>query len=166
MLWTHIWWQRISVFFFSSVDIWTGNSYKIMFPYFMSCLFSMLLATMLFHFALGPTLLLHVGLNHLTILSSHHHGGLLSSHFWSLRYHPTTTWVHLLSENFAMCLAQQNFCFQWSMILSFTCLCSRIILLWMCSHDIPSMEISLTLSCNLFSLFCSSSCFNCIWHHR
>ena len=53
-------------------------------------------AIMCFHSILDLTFF-YIGLNSLTIPSSHHHGGLPSGHFWSLGYHSTTAWVHLLS---------------------------------------------------------------------
>ena len=73
---------------------------RILYPYWPDCLmFSKSLATIHFHFVLDLTLLLlHIDLNCLTISSPHYCGG-----FWSLRYHSTTVWVHLLSVNFVTC---------------------------------------------------------------
>ena len=87
-------------------------------------------------------ILLHFGPNSLTISSSHHCGILPSGCFWSLRQHSTTVWIHLLSLNLTMYPSQWNFCFWYSVIISFTLLCSWTTLLQMCScHDIPSMDL-------------------------
>ena len=73
-------------------------------------MFSTSLATLHFHFVLSLTLL-DVGQNHLKILSSQRREDLPSSHFQSLKYHSTTTWVHLLSLNLVRCPAQWRFKF-------------------------------------------------------
>ena len=60
----------------------------------------------------------------------------------------TTRQLHysLLSVNLAMCLAQRNVYFQFSMITSFTLLHSWITSLWMSSCNIISIDLSIALS--------------------
>ena len=79
------------------------NNYQIFFHiYQVFLMFSTLLAKMHFHSVLDFVLLC-IGLNHLTISSSYHCGGLPSSHIQSLGYHSTTPLVDLLSVNLVVC---------------------------------------------------------------
>ena len=81
--------------------------------------------------------LLHFGLNCLSISFSHYCDDLSSSCLWSLG-------VHLVSVNLWMYLAQQNICFQYNAIISFTLL-FQITLLWMYScNNIPIRDLSIS----------------------
>ena len=118
-------------------------------------IFSMSLATVHLHFVLDFAHLLHISLNHLTILSSHRRGGLQCGHFRSLGYHLVTLCVHLLAMNLATGPARWNFYPRYSTITSFTPLTSRITSLRMCLFNgTPNMDIFISL-CAISSFYSS-----------
>ena len=86
--------------------------------------------------------------NHLTVSSSHCHGGLLSGHFQSLRYYSTSAWVHLWLVNLELCLAQQNYCFWYTTIVSFILLLNYLIN--KCQHESEPTSFSSLLKNGIF----------------
>ena len=82
------------------------------------------------------------------------HGVPPRCRFRSPGYHSTTAWIHLLSENLAMCPTQQNFYFPYTVITFFTPLRSQIISIRIYfPNDTPYMDLFIAFVTSDYSFF-------------